>query len=73
MENAHKILETNRTRFKLCRSFIWAVRFDTWLIRSKEHRPFQIVASQSVYDYIELELNFFFFPDGAFYMLFIYL
>ena len=67
MENPHKILETNRTRF-----IIWAVRFDTLLIHSKKHHPFQIVASQSVYDYIELELNFSFFSGCRIYMLFIY-
>ena len=41
-ENPHKILETNPSRFKLCRSFNWAVRFDTWLIRLTKYR---IVAS----------------------------
>ena len=32
-------------KFYLGRSFIWAVRIDTWLIRLRKHRLFRIVAS----------------------------
>ena len=68
----HTVLETNLLKLKLCRSFTCAGRFDIRLIRSKKHRPFQIVASQSVYYYIELELNFSFFSGWRIYILFIY-
>ena len=30
---------------QLCRSFIWAIRLDNWLICLTKYRPFGIVAS----------------------------
>ena len=30
---------------QLCRSFIWAIRLDNWLICLTKYRPFRIVAS----------------------------
>ena len=46
----HTDLKTKPLRLTLSRSFICAVRFDTQLIRSTNHRPFRIVALESFYD-----------------------
>lgn len=46
----HTDLKTKPLRLTLGRSFICAVRFDTQLIRSTNHRPFRIVALESFYD-----------------------
>ena len=46
----HTDLKTKPLRLTLSRSFVCAVRFDTQLIRSTNHRPFRIVALESFYD-----------------------